>query len=172
LNQKRYIKPIWKLIWKWNGLEHIKIFIWTVAHNSLLTYENWVRRNLTEDPNCQLKMDNVIYVLRDCYFAHMVWKILVKCNDRLKFFNVDLNKWLINNLSSSEYSKEEVLWAILSGNAIWYLWKWRNLRIFNKEAIFHSNPLNAIKCFVANIKDTNETIVGHSNKSKQVCMVG
>lgn len=98
--------------------------------------------------------------------------MLINCNVRFKFFNVDLNQWLINNLSSSEYSKDEVLWAILSGIAIWYIWKWRNLRIFNKEAIFHSNILNAIMCLVANIKYTNETIVSHSRKSKQVCMVG
>ena len=100
MNQKRYIMPIWKLIWKWNGLEHIKVFVWNVPHNSLLMNENWIHRNLTEDPNyhhCQLKIDNVVYILEDCYFFTIAYAMCV-AHTQLWWIFVNLYSNMIINL--------------------------------------------------------------------------
>ena len=43
---------LWKLIWKWNGPERIKAFLWIVAHNSLIKNETKARRHFAEDPYC------------------------------------------------------------------------------------------------------------------------
>ncbi|KAJ6855560.1 hypothetical protein NC651_040268 [Populus alba x Populus x berolinensis] len=41
---------LWKLIWKWNGPERIKAFLWIVAHSSLIQNETKGRRHFAEDP--------------------------------------------------------------------------------------------------------------------------
>jgi hypothetical protein len=52
VHQQRKRDSVWKLMWKWNGPERIKVFLWTVAHNSLLTNETRVHRIMAEDPQC------------------------------------------------------------------------------------------------------------------------
>ncbi|KAL9368591.1 hypothetical protein Peur_039790 [Populus x canadensis] len=39
VNSSHRKDPIWRLVWKWKGLEWIKAFLWTVAQNGLLTNE-------------------------------------------------------------------------------------------------------------------------------------
>ncbi|KAJ6893521.1 hypothetical protein NC652_027534 [Populus alba x Populus x berolinensis] len=52
VNQQRKRDLVWKLMSKWNGPERIEVFLWTVAHNSLLTNETRGHRIMAEDPRC------------------------------------------------------------------------------------------------------------------------
>jgi hypothetical protein len=46
--------PTWRMVWKWEGPERIRSFLWLVAHNSLLTNERKVARNWSDNPYCHL----------------------------------------------------------------------------------------------------------------------
>ncbi|KAJ1438741.1 Reverse transcriptase zinc-binding domain, partial [Sesbania bispinosa] len=61
-----------KLIWQWNGPQRIKILLWKIAHNALLTNAERFRRHLTTNakcPRCLSQDEDLLHVFRDCCFA-------------------------------------------------------------------------------------------------------
>lgn len=55
--------------------------------------------------------------------------------DHHLFFAADSLPWLVWNISSKSVSANEVLWSIISGVALWYIWIWksRNARVFGNN---------------------------------------
>ncbi|CAN1188824.1 Putative ribonuclease H protein At1g65750 [Linum perenne] len=69
----------WKLIWKWDGPNKVKHFLWLVAHGKILTNEERVRRKMTtiaDCPRCSGVGESVMHILRECPFAVQVWSSL------------------------------------------------------------------------------------------------
>jgi hypothetical protein len=36
LDSHRDKDPLWRLIWHWKGIERVKVFLWTVAHEAII----------------------------------------------------------------------------------------------------------------------------------------
>ncbi|CAN1308617.1 Putative ribonuclease H protein At1g65750, partial [Linum perenne] len=69
--------PIWDRIWRWNGPNKIKHFLWLATHNRLFTNEERSRRHLTNQvvcSRCSLQTESLSHVLLDCQFALQVWE--------------------------------------------------------------------------------------------------
>ncbi|CAN0926336.1 Putative ribonuclease H protein At1g65750 [Linum grandiflorum] len=66
----------WKGIWRWQGPNKIRHFLWIASHNKLLTNEERGRRHLTNQvlcSFCSVSTESCIHILRDCRFARQFW---------------------------------------------------------------------------------------------------
>lgn len=83
--------------------------------------------------------------------------------DRHLFFAADSLPWLVWNISSKSVSANEVLWSIISGLALWYIWIWksRNARVFG-----NNNHIPA-DCIVSVIRGL--AVDSWKNKSEDMC---
>lgn len=44
---------IWEVVWNWKGPERIRVFLWLVIHQVLLTNSQRTMRRMTLDENCE-----------------------------------------------------------------------------------------------------------------------
>jgi hypothetical protein len=102
----------------------------------------------------------------DCPLACMVWEALPEQQDRLALFNTELISWFINNLASSKGTQEGKHWSITHGVAIWYLWKWRNARIFRDGSSISYKPIGHIHCMPGDIQHAMDNRAGAVNRQK------
>ena len=65
----------------------------------------------------------------------MVCEALLEQQDRLALFNTELT------LRPVKVHKEGKHWSLTFGVAIWYLWKWRNARIFRDGSSISYKPI-------------------------------
>ena len=95
----------WSAIWKWKGLDQVKMFLWLAMHDKLLTNVERVRHRLIDNDiceKCQQEKESTLHVLRDCPFATWIWPKVVQQDDWDQFFNLPFQDWLSRNLRSRE----------------------------------------------------------------------
>ncbi|PKI54066.1 hypothetical protein CRG98_025560 [Punica granatum] len=96
-----HFSKLWKNIWRWEGPQRIRFFLWCTARESLLTNEARYRRSLCDTPSCPYResgAESALHVLRDCALAKQVWSRLVPIDAQPEFFTLDLLDWLWQNL--------------------------------------------------------------------------
>jgi hypothetical protein len=79
---------LWKQIWRMEAPERIKVFMWQVLHDRLLTNWRMARWNL-KSPYCSYcghLEETTLHVLRDCPLANIIWSHLVDIQHRGSFF--------------------------------------------------------------------------------------
>lgn len=124
---------LFRKIWGWAGPERIKLHMWKVAHEALVT-NSWRKRRLlcesAECPMCLEEDESVIHTLRDCRVMKQVWSCISSgLQLGQDFFTDNLHQWLNSNLGRP-YCKEGVAWAILFGSSLSIAWQSRNERVF------------------------------------------
>ena len=67
-----------KHIWKSRIPHKIKIFLWLVEQNAILTKDNMIRRKWAGDPKCYfcLQNESVDHLFFQCPVAKVVWEIV------------------------------------------------------------------------------------------------
>jgi hypothetical protein len=112
-------------IWKGNIPAKIKIFLWLVANNAILTKDNMIRRKWKGDPSyyfCE-KEESVTHLLFQCSMAKAIWAIVAHCIGASNIpgsFNQSwtwYKKWL---------PFDEKNYAIGIAAICWAIWKTRN----------------------------------------------
>ncbi|KAA3486170.1 reverse transcriptase [Gossypium australe] len=71
---------IWKTIWKYQGPQRVRLFLWLVANQRLLTNSERVRRGFGQSSACSRcghDVEDIMHVLRDCQTAKEVWMLVV-----------------------------------------------------------------------------------------------
>lgn len=69
----------WKSIWSVLVPQRIRLFLWLVVQDRLMTNANRFLQQLTDDPRCFAcgeVEENTMHILRQCPAARMVWKKL------------------------------------------------------------------------------------------------
>ncbi|CAN1818735.1 Putative ribonuclease H protein At1g65750 [Linum perenne] len=135
----------WKIIWRWKGPQRIRQFLWLVAHHRLLTNGVHRRRHLTEIGACQVcpeQEETVLHVLRDCPLASATWELLAFPSDNLAFFQTPLLPWIEDFIRRPELS-------LLFGVTCWFLWRYRNDRVFNGKLTTAVTLTRHIQAWVA-----------------------
>ncbi|KAH9725610.1 putative ribonuclease H protein [Citrus sinensis] len=59
----------WNMVWKWQGPQGVKVFIWLALHGRLKTKAEIARRHMainTECDRCGAPVEDILHVLRDC----------------------------------------------------------------------------------------------------------
>ncbi|KAA3488041.1 LINE-type retrotransposon LIb DNA [Gossypium australe] len=75
----------WKVVWNYQGPQRVRIFLWLVANQRLLTNSERSRRGITHSkacPSCGHDPEDTIHVLRDCWMAKETWKLVVPLEEQ------------------------------------------------------------------------------------------
>ena len=98
--------PLFNSIWKWHGLERIKLFLWLVAHNSLHINAYCVSHRMASSAfcsRCNEDLDeSILHALRDCSILGDFWRMLLPADKWPDFFIATLRTWLLDNLQNME----------------------------------------------------------------------
>lgn len=86
--------PGWKIIWKWQGPQRIKMFLWLAVQNKLKTKAELARRHIPINSNCDIcgyQLEDTLHVLRDCSMATRIWRSLLPNENTVSFFSLNLH---------------------------------------------------------------------------------
>ncbi|KAK4274538.1 hypothetical protein QN277_017742 [Acacia crassicarpa] len=144
-NQSLY-DNLFKDVWKWHGVERVRVFMWKVALNKLPTNawrSSWLQTSALCEC-CNSGVEDILHILRDCMYAKPMWESLIKPRYYLSFFSLNLRDWLSLNLNHQIGRGWNGNWSLFFGVAIWKFWDWRNKCIFEHGFSKPSSPLVAI----------------------------
>jgi hypothetical protein len=130
-----------KEIWKGKIPAKIKIFMWLVANNAILTKDNMIKRNWKGDPSCYFcqQPETVTHLLFKCPVAKVVWATIATCfgaSNIPSSFQQSWNwceKWIPNGKQFHAVGIAAVCWAI---------WKMRNKICFEGKKL--RNPIEIV----------------------------
>nr|KYP36270.1 Putative ribonuclease H protein At1g65750 family [Cajanus cajan] len=128
--------PIFRVVWKWTGLERIHTFLWRVVHDSLLTNLARFERNLGPDPTCPICLQGIedsIHVLRDCPFAREVWNKIPGGSTAGNSTIRSIQNWIMVNLSKRRLGAVD--WLTTFAVTLDSIWHRRNKFIFHNSSI-------------------------------------
>jgi hypothetical protein len=141
INSKPLAPPnpaLWNEIWRAKCLPKIDMFIWTLAHNAILTGDNLRKKGWegpTRCPFCVSKEETAAHLLLNCPFALEVWNLALAPWTSQVSIPAEISSLLIRWMESCPFSlnKKEQLkrcWASFPKVILWKLWLERNSRIF------------------------------------------
>ncbi|KAL1091080.1 hypothetical protein V6Z11_D07G133500 [Gossypium hirsutum] len=151
----------------------VRLFLWFVFKQRILTNEERVRRGIGQDPSCSFchnELKDILHVFRDCPTTKEVWSQVVPNSKQGNFYFKNLIEWLENNLNDNLWMLNiGISWSCLIGLIVWRLWKNRNLFIFqgipwNSSEIVKVSISWAKQYVLANMKNSfgqHVTEVGH-----------
>ncbi|KAK8993752.1 hypothetical protein V6N11_007972 [Hibiscus sabdariffa] len=131
------VEEVWTAVGWFQGWSKVKMFLWLVCHQRLMTNSERVRRHLAHDSSCSIYgavEEDVDNILRQCPLVEPVWVILVKCDRLFEFRQCTVKEWVRINLTKPEYfaaASEE--WDLLFAVVAWNIWMQRNRLVFNLE---------------------------------------
>ncbi|CAN1185257.1 Putative ribonuclease H protein At1g65750 [Linum perenne] len=116
----------WSTVWKWEGPQRIRQFLWIVSNNKLLTNAERYRRHMTDCSDCGVCLatpETSLHFLRDCAVSREVWGRFQDISEQPDFFTTNMEAWWFSYLSRAATAKR-------FGVICWVIWKCRNERIF------------------------------------------
>lgn len=146
----------WIWIWKIPCIERIRTFLWLIMHDRLLTNFTHFYRHMTTSadcPRCTGIEENLSHLLRDCPIARETWQRLgVRSSG---FFSPPIHSWIrLNSTAKASYFQETTPWFLVFLGAIWYLWKRRNLFVFEGKS---TPPFQIARKALAHARETAGT---------------
>ncbi|KAL8141078.1 hypothetical protein V2J09_007099 [Rumex salicifolius] len=157
------IGRLYSQIWKIAVTERVRLFLWLGVRGRLLTNCERARRHLTSVATCGccgLEDETLIHLFRDCSTAKEVWALfLVNADEQFEsFFAAEPLNWLDHGLHGRVDLDLGTPNEILFGVILWWLWKWRCNRVFDR-----STPTAGVKEFL--IQQARE-FAAHCNRRK------
>ncbi|MCH94985.1 putative non-LTR retroelement reverse transcriptase, partial [Trifolium medium] len=141
----------WPQIWKIDSIERIRVFIWQLAHNRLMTKARLARWQIGNSycDSCNLFEESTIHVVRDCPRAVHLWRHLIANQERGYFFVVEFDEWIhlnLNNKFGQNYGND---WKAIWATTCYLLWQWRNKSIHDAEFVIPERPWQVVMDYVA-----------------------
>lgn len=112
----------------------IRVFLWLVAKNQILTKVNLATKGWTGSTTCNFFSDeeSTTHLFLKCRFAKFVWFWMGQCKDQF-------HQWdSITDLMTYAFSLDQLnqtAFLIVAGAVIWSIWKHRNDVCFNRKQI-------------------------------------
>ncbi|KAL9841601.1 putative ribonuclease H domain, reverse transcriptase zinc-binding domain-containing protein [Arabidopsis thaliana] len=114
-------------IWRVMASERVRVFLWLVVQQVIMTNVERYRRHLSGTRVCQICQggeETILHVLRGCPAMAGIWSRLVPRDQIRQFFTASLLEWIYRNL------RERGSWPTVFVMAVWWGWKWRCGNIF------------------------------------------
>lgn len=125
----------WKKIWRLKTQQRIKLLLWMMAHDKILTNHSRWHRHIALSQNCDrcdATVEEVLHAIRGCAKLKEVWVYFVPPTLRRDFFSSqNLKEWLLQNLKRNERDAHGDGWLEVMALICWRLWKWRHSRLFD-----------------------------------------
>ncbi|KAJ1702140.1 hypothetical protein LUZ63_001919 [Rhynchospora breviuscula] len=131
-------------LWKIKAPPKVKVFLWLLLQERLLTQDNLLLRgwpNIQSCTNCRTPVvETATHLFIHCPFAQSFWdSIQIHFNLRIINFATNLVDFWIHNRSIIG-KQWDIIWAAVS----WALWKERNARIFSDQTSNHFTLLREV----------------------------
>lgn len=120
------MEDLYKRVWRVMAPERVRVFLWLVTLQVIMTNMERQRRHLSDNGICQLCKggdESILHALRDCPAAEGLWKKIVNPSRQQRFFNQTLFEWLYENLANVSANGDQ--WPSLFALTVWWCWKWR-----------------------------------------------
>ncbi|KAJ4772002.1 RNA-directed DNA polymerase (reverse transcriptase)-related family protein [Rhynchospora pubera] len=122
--------PYHILLWKIKAPPKVRIFLWLILLDRILTQQNLARRNWPSITSCQCCsegcMETSVHLFVHCTFAKQIWtQLQIRFNLPLLAFTTDLPAFWLQNRQTIGPS-----WDIIWATSSWAIWKERNSRLF------------------------------------------
>ncbi|CAN1808083.1 Putative ribonuclease H protein At1g65750 [Linum perenne] len=121
----------WKSIWKWEGPNKVRHFLWLASHNKLMTNVERSRRRLTNDTSCSIcgfQSEDLDHVLRRCPRAAQVWNRILPDAISTDQDSRQPDNWLVTGIANPQTKT-------VFGITAWILWRARNQFIFDNSRL-------------------------------------
>jgi ribonuclease HI len=162
----------WSQIWKLDVIERVRVFIWQLAHDRILTNSRIARWNIG-NPNCHSCTqfeETTLHVVRDCPIAVNIWRHLLSYQDIGRFFVVGFNDWISLNLENKFESIHGSNWSATWATTCHLLWQWRNMSIHDSEFVSPHQPWTLVLEYVEEYKRNMkaESQICHDRSKQQI----
>ncbi|KAG7559744.1 Ribonuclease H-like superfamily [Arabidopsis thaliana x Arabidopsis arenosa] len=135
---RQHMDKFYERLWKVIAPERVRVFLWLVGKQVVMTNEERFRRHLCDTEICQIcknGVESIIHVLRDCPAMAGIWIRIVPLRRRHEFFSMSLIEWLYVNLGGGG-GEEGESWPTMFAMAVWWGWKWRCGNIFGDNRVW------------------------------------
>ncbi|KAG7533081.1 Reverse transcriptase zinc-binding domain [Arabidopsis thaliana x Arabidopsis arenosa] len=122
-------------IWKVVAPERVRIFLWLVANQAIMTNVERARRHLCDFTICEVckgAEESILHILRDCPAMLGIWRRLIPHSKWRSFFSQSLLGWMFGNLGE-DGEVDESTRSTRYAMAAWWGWKWRCGNVFETE---------------------------------------
>ncbi|CAA7016725.1 unnamed protein product [Microthlaspi erraticum] len=116
------MQAVFKQIWHVLAPERVRIFLWLVGNEVIMTNMERQRRHLSNTGVCQVCRggeESILHVLRDCPAMAGVWQRIVPAHKRSAFFTRHLLGWLYDNLGDGTET-DGYIWSTLFAMGVWW----------------------------------------------------
>lgn len=136
-----------KRIWKGKTPAKIKILLWLMSSNAILTKDNLLKRNWQGDPKCAFcdNDETISHLFFQCPVARVIWSIIARCFGANNIPSNFHQCWLWCE-AWFPFGKKYHPWGVAA--ICWAIWKSRNRAWFDKkiiksllEILCHANAL-------------------------------
>ncbi|KAK9011773.1 hypothetical protein V6N11_039855 [Hibiscus sabdariffa] len=130
--------PKWSSIWSLPVAQRVRMFLWLVLRQRLMTNVERVRRGLSSDPSCSscgCYSETILHILRDCPPVRSFWKSIIPQVEHECFFGSSLDHWVAMNIKTSRaIGPNTPHWSCFFPSFLWQVWKRRN-DVFTGECL-------------------------------------
>jgi ribonuclease HI len=131
-------EPIWNKIWHPALWPKISTFLWLLAHNRTLTWDNLRKRGFSGPSCCVLCLqeeETKEHLFNACTYSQQIWDFgaqhMRKSGRNRSCINSTIENW---NSISFNNPILNCIWTLLPGFTLWLIWKERNQRIFHSRS--------------------------------------
>ncbi|RYR31610.1 hypothetical protein Ahy_B01g056442 [Arachis hypogaea] len=112
---------IWSKIWKWQGPQKAKIFIWKAKHNRIPTNHKKARMFASRGDChlCQNHQEDLLHALRDCPKVSRTWVQLIRPSALQIFFQANREEWMDMNIQQQLEHDQNQNWMDIFIIACW-----------------------------------------------------
>eukprot|EP00253_Pinus_taeda_P015442 PITA_15442 len=130
---------LWEKIWKPPIWPKISTFLWLLAHNRILTWDNLGKRKFAGPSmcfNCKMDEESAAHLMLICPLSRQIWeKVSFRSRREGRVQGDILN--MLRTWPQTPYQSKilNTLWQIAPGIVMWNIWKERNRRIFRDQTL-------------------------------------
>ncbi|XP_031096925.1 uncharacterized protein LOC116001176 [Ipomoea triloba] len=138
----------WLRIWKLNVPNRICVFVWLVQHGKILTNVERARRHITSNASCSFCVghsEDCEHLFRRCGEAKAIWSAAYGPTLVAALGHLGWKEWLTTNLRGEKRMGFAEWWPERFSIRLWWLWKWRNDKVFNNRSLPFDQKLRWIK---------------------------
>jgi hypothetical protein len=137
--------PFW-FIWKAKIPQRIKVFLWLILNDKILSKENLSKRNWQGNARCDWCgcLETTSHIFYDCQVASFTWKVIQMVLDSISLPNNSndmFGKWLCG---FKVYERNLI--TIGCSAVLWSLWKTRNDCCFNSINLYNAADILFLCC--------------------------
>jgi hypothetical protein len=131
------IVPHNNYLWKIKIPLKIKVFLWLLYREAILTKDNLVKRNWHENKMCSFcnNYETIQHLFFDCALAKFIWRVVHLVSGLTSPNNIRhmFGAW-VHDMNSSNMQ----IFLVGTGAILWAIWLSRNDVVFNKVSISSS----------------------------------